>query len=84
MPRLRPTFDWPQVVLVLREKRNQTQSEFARSLGCSLSTVSKWERGESCPVAKHRRKLDQFGDDAGFPASEWPELGQEHTTRSTT
>lgn len=77
MPRLPPTFDWPQVVLVLRERRNQTQAEFAESLGCSVSTVSKWERGETSPAAKHRRKMDELGNDVGYPASGWPEREQQ-------
>jgi transcriptional regulator with XRE-family HTH domain len=73
MPRLPVKYDWPEVVLHLRERRSQTQAEFAAELGCSVSTVSKWERRETVPAPKQRRRMEALGTEAGFPASEWPE-----------
>lgn len=60
-------------VRVLRDRRSQTQAEFAADLGCAVSTVSKWERRETVPAPKQRRRMEAMGTEAGFPASEWPE-----------
>lgn len=73
MPRLTDKYDWPKVVFLLRERRSQTQAEFAESVGCSVSTVSKWERGETAPVPKQRRRMEALGVEAGVPPSGWPE-----------
>jgi len=49
-----------------------SQLEFAQALGCSVSTVSKWERGESTPLPKQRRRLEAIGAEIGFCPSDWP------------
>jgi len=73
MPRLPIRHDWSQVVLLLRERRQESQAEFAGTLGCSLSSVSKWERGEAVPGPRHRRRMEALGEALGLPSSEWPE-----------
>ncbi len=73
VPRLPARYDWKTVVFTLRERRNQTQVEFAASLDCSVFTVSKWECGETVPAAKHRRLLEAMGVEVGHLASDWPE-----------
>ena len=73
MPRLSDKYDWPKVVFLLRERRSQTQAEFAGSVGCSVSTVSKWERGETTPIPKQRRQMEALSAEAGLAPSEWPE-----------
>ncbi len=73
MPRLPIRYDWPQVVLLLRERRNESQVDFARTLECSSSTVSKWERGECVPAPRQRRRMEALGVEIGWPTSEWPE-----------
>lgn len=78
MPRLPVKYDWPRVVLLVRERRSETQAEFADALGCSVSTVSKWERGETVPAPKQRRRMEAMGVEAGLPSAEWP-----HETRQT-
>lgn len=76
MPRLPVRYDWSQVVFELRERRRETQVEFAGTLGCSVSAVSKWERGETAPAAKHRRRMAEMGEHAGYPDSTWPETAE--------
>ncbi len=73
MPRLPIRHDWPQVVLLLREHRLESQAELAEALGSSLSSISKWERGEAVPGPRYRRKMEQLARAAGFPVSDWPE-----------
>ena len=77
MPRLRTTFLWPEIVFELRTRSSTTQVELASMLGCSVSTVSKWERGESRPVARQQRKLDELGRQLGYPRSAWPREGEQ-------
>ncbi len=46
--------------MTLAERRvaaNLTQEDVAESLEVDQSTVSKWENGQSKPLAKHRKKL---------------------------
>lgn len=73
MPRLPVRYDWPRVVLLLRDGRSQTQAEFAHAMGCSVSTVSKWERGETAPTAKHRRAMEAMSEELGISLGDWPE-----------
>jgi transcriptional regulator with XRE-family HTH domain len=77
MPRLPVRHDWSRVVLYLRERHNQTQAEFGNALGCSASTVSKWERGETVPAPKQRRRMEGLGTEVGFPPSDWPEKSRQ-------
>lgn len=42
----------------LREKLGATQSEFAKALGVSFSTVSRWESGQAEPTDTQEEQLD--------------------------
>jgi transcriptional regulator with XRE-family HTH domain len=44
-------------VAELRRARHLTQLDVATSLGVSLSTVRRWESGESAPTARNARRL---------------------------
>lgn len=77
MPRLPARYDWKTVVLTVRERRSQTQAEFAISIGCSVFSVSKWECGGTAPAARHRRLLEGMGAEVGYPVSRWPEASDQ-------
>lgn len=77
VPRLPSHHDWPRVVLLLREQRNESQVEFAGALRCSPSTVSKWERGECVPSPKRRRELKAMGEAVGLPPAGWPDVSRQ-------
>ena len=72
MPRLRTPYLWPEIVFELRCRASTTQAELASSLGCCVSTISKWERGETKPVARAQRALDQLGRRLSYPREAWP------------
>ncbi len=72
MPRLTSTYDWPKVVFQLRSRRNESQAVFAEAVGCSESTVSKWEQGRAQPQPRHRKKLEEIGEESGHPMVRWP------------
>ena len=40
----------------LRAHFNQTQTQFAKTMGCKIQTIGRWERGE-CPVPGPARQL---------------------------
>ncbi|GAB60958.1 MAG: helix-turn-helix domain-containing protein [Candidatus Jettenia sp.] len=42
----------------LREKLGATQTEFAKALGISFSTVSRWESGQAQPTDTQEEQLD--------------------------
>lgn len=73
MPRLPVKYDWPKVVMLLRTRRSQSQAEFAESVGCSVSSVSKWERRETAPSPKQRRRIEALSAEAGVAPADWPE-----------
>lgn len=72
VPRLRAVYDWATVVHELRTRMSKSQPEFAVAVGCSPSSVSKWERGETVPIPKQRRELERIGREASYPSTEWP------------
>ena len=45
-----------QQVRQLRAHFNQTQTQFAQTLGCTIQTIGRWERGE-CEVPGTARQL---------------------------
>ena len=49
-----------KIIKKVREDLLFTQSEFARELNVSLSTVQKWEWGLINPNFKHQRKILEF------------------------
>jgi transcriptional regulator with XRE-family HTH domain len=79
MPRLPVRHDWKEVVIRLRERRTESQVEFARSVGCSVSTVSKWECGATVPGLRQRRALEKVGEDLGWGPAMWPDLSKQGT-----
>lgn len=78
MPRLPAKYDWSRVVYLLRERLSQSQAEFAATVGCALSTVSKWEQGATNPAPRQRRRLRKIGDEVEFPVSVWPPTNSEN------
>jgi len=77
MPRLRTPYLWTEIVHELRLRSSVTQAELAEALGCAVSTVSKWERGETTPVARAQRKMDELGRQLGYPRPSWPRKGEQ-------
>ena len=54
-------------IKTLREQRNMTQSELARTLGITRSSVNAWEQGISVPSTQYIVELsDMFGVSADF------------------
>lgn len=43
-----------------RVNANMTQSELARKLGVSKTTIHNWERGETSPGLKHLREISEL------------------------
>ena len=52
--------NYAKAVKQLRERIIMTQSEFAKLLGVSAITVSRWESGVFEPTIKVKRKLSQL------------------------
>ena len=52
--------DVPEEIKKLRESLGMTQEEFARELGVSFSTVSRWETGRGQPSRLARQQIDQL------------------------
>ena len=50
--------DYKVMIKTLRSKMFLTQSEFAKELGVSISTVARWEIGENEPTMKIKKKLN--------------------------
>lgn len=50
----------------IRQKALLTQSEFARVIGVSITTISKWELGKCKPSFKQQRKLLAFCNKNGI------------------
>ncbi len=48
----------PKEIKELREKIDATQAEFARALGVSFSTISRWENDEAQPSDTQEEQLD--------------------------
>lgn len=44
----------------LREALGMTQEEFAREVGVSFSTVSRWETGRGSPSPLARRQIEEL------------------------
>ena len=49
-------------VRALRDALGMTQEEFAREVGVSFTTVSRWETGRGTPSRLARRQLEQLCD----------------------
>ena len=71
MPRLAATYEWTAVVYELRSRRSESQADFAAVVGCSESTVSKWEQGRSDPQFCYRKTLEGVGAKSGYLCSQW-------------
>lgn len=46
---------WAETVRRIRSTRDWSQDELAKALGCSVTNVSRWERGVAIPRSKHYR-----------------------------
>lgn len=55
-------FDDPARIRELREALRLTQEEFARELGVSFTTVSRWENGHGKPSPLAQRQLQELLD----------------------
>lgn len=49
-------------VRALRDALGMTQEEFAREVGVSFTTVSRWETGRGAPSRLARRQLEHLCD----------------------
>jgi len=49
--------NYAKLIKKLREKLILTQTEFAKILGVSFTTVSRWEKGVHAPTMKVKRKI---------------------------
>ncbi len=54
----------------LREALKLTQEEFARELGVSFTTVSRWENGHGKPSRLARRQLEELAARLGVRAAD--------------
>ena len=52
--------DYKVMIKKLRNKMFLTQSEFAKELGVSISSVARWETGENEPTMKVKKKLNDL------------------------
>ena len=52
--------NYPEIIKKLREKLLVTQTELAELLGCSFSSVNRWEKGHHEPTMKAKRKIMQL------------------------
>lgn len=62
-----------QDIISVRKKLGLTQEKLAETLGVSLNTVSRWERGEVSPSAKNLAALEKLCAGADAPAKAPPE-----------
>lgn len=49
--------NYPEIIKKLRTKLLVTQTELAELLGCSFSSVNRWEKGHHEPTMKAKRKI---------------------------
>jgi len=61
-------------VRALRDALGMTQEEFAREVGVSFTTVSRWETGRGTPSRLARRQLEQLRD--SLEAESIPDTGR--------
>lgn len=52
--------NYPEIIKKLRTKLLVTQTELAELLGCSFSSVNRWEKGHHEPTMKAKRKIMQL------------------------
>lgn len=52
--------NYPDIIKKLRAKLLVTQTELAELLGCSFSSVNRWEKGHHEPTMKAKRKIMQL------------------------
>jgi len=50
----------PMDIRALRQRKGQTQAEFAQTLGVGLKTLNNWEAGRSVPLRAHLDRLVQI------------------------
>lgn len=58
--------DFATLVRLLRQRKNQTQEQLARTLDVTVSTLSGWENGHHTPVRAQRKRLLRMADKAGL------------------
>ena len=47
-------------IRIVRQKAFLSQTEFAKHLGASYTTVNRWENGKSTPTFEKMRRLREF------------------------
>jgi len=52
--------NYPEIIKKLRTKLVLSQTEMAELLGCSFSSVNRWENGHHEPTIKVKRKILQL------------------------
>ena len=62
--------NYAKLIKKLREKLILTQTEFAKILGVSFTTVSRWEKGVHTPTMKVKRKIVELCKDNNIEMEE--------------
>ena len=52
--------NYTEIIKKIRVKLLVTQTELAELLGCSFSSVNRWEKGHHEPTMKAKRKIMQL------------------------
>ena len=63
---MKSPLDGPDRIRSLREALRMTQEEFARELGVSFTTVSRWENGHGKPSRLAQKQLQDLADRHGI------------------
>jgi len=50
-------FNYPDAIIKLRVKLNVSQTELAKILGVSFSSINRWEKGKYAPTIIAKEKL---------------------------
>ena len=56
-----------EMIKQIREALGLSQEDFAREIGATSITVSRWERGKAKPSRMARQRLEQLARQAGVP-----------------
>ena len=62
--------DYSKLIRELRAKMIMSQTEFAKELGVSFTTISRWEGGKFNPTIKTKRKLQPYFKKYGIKVDE--------------
>ncbi|MDD3882761.1 MAG: helix-turn-helix transcriptional regulator [Eubacteriales bacterium] len=67
-------------ITILRKKSFLTQTEFAKELNVSFTTVNRWENGKAMPNLGAMKRTKAFCEETSFP---YEEIENEWITHSS-